>query len=220
MEIYNSDLSQIEKLVQLGGKAFLEVGCGDGRLAAIIADKAATVIAIDPDNTKIEAARRQFKGAKFLVGSGENLHFEAGSFDIVLFSYSLHHQDCIKALAEAKRVLRQEGRILIVEPASDGEFTQFVSVFEKNEITRIRKTLNYIISNRFKILRQDEYYVPYSFKDEYELYNYFMKNFMAVPDDSAVEKMTAILEDKIEDRPIIIKDRVNIFLIGNMHSLS
>lgn len=220
MEIYNSDLSQIEKLVQLNGKALLEIGCGEGRLTAILADKAATVIAIDPDNTKIEAARRQFKGAKFLIGSGENLHFEAGSFDIVLFSYSLHHQDCIKALAEAKRVLRQEGRILIVEPASDGEFTRFVSVFEKDEITRIRKTLTYLISNRFKILRQDEYYVPYSFKDEYELYNYFMKNFMAVPDDSVVEKMAAILGDKIEDRPIIIKDRVNIFLIGKMHSLS
>lgn len=220
MEIYNSDLSKIEKFVQLDGKAFLEVGCGDGQLAAAMADKAAIVTAIDPDVARIEAARRQFKGANFLVGSGENLHIEAGSFDIVLFSYSLHHQDCAKALAEAKRVLRPGGRILIVEPASDGEFTQFVSVFEKDEITRIRKTLTYLISDRFKILRQDEYYVPYSFKDEHELYNYFMKNFMAVPDGRAVEKMAAILEDKIDNRPIIIKDRVNILLIGNMHALS
>jgi len=220
MEIYNSDLAQIEKLIQLGGRAFLEIGCGDGRLAAMIADTAASVIAIDPDAPKIEAARGQSKGVKFLVGSGENLPFEAGAFDIVLFSYSLHHQDCRKALAEAKRVLRPEGRMLVIEPASDGEFTRFVSVFEKDEITRIRKTLSCLIANRLQILRQDEYHVPYSFQDESELYNYFTKNFMTVPDASAAEKMAAILGGKLENRLIIIKDRVNIFLLGNMRSLS
>lgn len=215
METYNSDLSKIEELVQLNGKTLLEIGCGEGRLTAILADKAATVIAVDPDDAKIKGARKQIKNATFIVGSGEKLFFEAGSFDIVLFSYSLHHQNCVKALAEAKRVLRQEGRILIIEPTYDGEFTQFVSVFEKDEITRIRKTLTYLNSNRFKILRRDDYYVAYPYKDENELYDYFMENFMTVPDDRAVEKMEAVLGDKKEDRPIILKDKVALFLIGN-----
>ena len=134
---------------------------------------------------------------------------------MVLFSYSLHHQNCAKSLDEAKRVLRKDGRILIVEPTYDGEFTQFVSVFEKHETVRIQKALAYLSSNKFKILKRDEYYVAYPYKDENELYDYFIKNYMIVPDDRAVEKMKTILADKKKDRPIIIKDRVAIFLIGN-----
>jgi ubiquinone/menaquinone biosynthesis C-methylase UbiE len=56
------------------------------------------------------------------------------SFYIVIFSYSLHHQDCAKALAEAKRVLRRGGHILIIESTPDGGFTLFVSIFKKKEI--------------------------------------------------------------------------------------
>jgi ubiquinone/menaquinone biosynthesis C-methylase UbiE len=116
MMTYNSDLQKIEEFIQLKEKVLLEVGCGDGRLTALLADKAAAITAIDTDGSHIEAARKQINGVNFQVGSGEKLGFEDGSFDIVLFSYSLHHQDCTKALAEAKRVLRQDGCILIIEP--------------------------------------------------------------------------------------------------------
>jgi ubiquinone/menaquinone biosynthesis C-methylase UbiE len=213
METYNSDLLEIEKIIQLDGKALLEVGCGDGRLTAFLADKAAAVTAIDPDGAKIAAARRQIKGANFIVGSGENLCFAAGSFDIVLFSYSLHHQDCAKALAEANRVLHKDGKILVIEPAYESEFTLLVSAFEKNEVTRIRNTLTYLASNTYKILCQDDYYVTYPYEDENELYKYFIANFLTEPDDHAVEKMESILGTQKTDRPIIIKDNVNIFLL-------
>jgi 2-polyprenyl-3-methyl-5-hydroxy-6-metoxy-1,4-benzoquinol methylase len=66
MESYNSDLPKIEKLIQLGGKALLEVGCGDGQLTACLANKGAAVTAIDPDSTKIEVARRQFESVNFI----------------------------------------------------------------------------------------------------------------------------------------------------------
>jgi ubiquinone/menaquinone biosynthesis C-methylase UbiE len=215
IETYNSDLVKIEEYVELNGKALLEVGCGEGRLTAILADKSATVIAVDPDGAKIDAARKKLTNATFLVGSGEKLFFATGTFDIVLFSYSLHHQNCAKALAEAKGILRKEGCILIIDPTDDGEFTRFVSVFEKDEIDRIRETRTYLRSNRIKVLQQDVYYVAYPYKDEYELYGYFMENFMIAPDDRAVRKMEFILGDKKNDRPIIIKDKVAIYLIGN-----
>ncbi len=57
--------------------------------------------------------------------------------------------------------------------------------------------------------------MDYPYADKKALYDYFMTNFMAEPDDRAVEKMDAILRNKKNDRPIIIKDMVNIFLIGN-----
>jgi SAM-dependent methyltransferase len=142
------------------------------------------------------------------------LDFANESFDIVLFSYSLHHQDCVKALAEAKRVLRQDGHILIIEPTSDGEFTLLVSIFEKDEILRLQQTLDYVSSGAFNILRKETYGVDYPYADRSALYNHFMNKFMTAKDDHAVEKMEAILGNQKNGEPIIIKDIVNIFLLG------
>jgi len=215
MKTLKSDLPKIEEFIQLNGKVLLEVGCGNGRLTTLLVDKTAAITAIDPDGSSIEAARKQVNRVNFQVGSGEKLEFADSSSDIVLFSYSLHHQDCIKALAEAKRVVRQDGRILIIEPTYDGEFTLLVSVFEKDEPLRLQRTMAYINSGTFNILRKDSYSVDHPYSDEKALYDYFMTNYMTEPDDRVVEKMDAILRSKKNDRPIIIKDMVNILLIGN-----
>ena len=214
METYNSDLPKIEEFIQLKGKALLEVGSGDGRLTALLADKAEAITAIDPDNNSIEVARKNISGVNFLVGSGEKLDFANESFDIVLFSYSLHHQDCVKALAEAKRVVRQDGHILILEPTPGGEFTLLVFIFEKNEIPRLQQTLYHISSGAYSILRKETYGVDYLYADESALYNHFLNKFMTEKDDRAVEKMEAVLGNKKTEKPIIIKDMVNIFLLG------
>ncbi|MGD8263394.1 MAG: class I SAM-dependent methyltransferase [Desulfobacterales bacterium] len=215
MKTFDSDLPKIEEFIQITGKALLEVGCGDGRLTALLVDKAAAITAIDPDVIRIEAARKQIKNVNFQVGSGEKLGFEGGSFDIVLFGYSLHHQDCVKALSEAKRVLRQDGRILVIEPTYDGEFTLLVSVFEKDEPRRLRRAWAYINSGRFKILRKDTYCVDHPYATAKALYDYFITNYMKEPDERAVEKMDAVLKSKKSDRPIVVEDVVNILLIGN-----
>ena len=214
MQPYESDLPKIEEFVQLHAKTLLEIGCGDGRLTALLAGKAEAITAIDPDENSIEAARRNIDGVNFRVGSGEKLDLANETFDIVLFSYSLHHQDCIKALAEAKRVVRQDGQILIIDPNHDGEFTRLVSIFEKDEIELLRKTLDYITSGSFNILRKDTYCVDHQFADEKELYNYFSKNFMTARGDGALKKVQEIIGNKKMDNPIMIQDIVNIFLIG------
>jgi ubiquinone/menaquinone biosynthesis C-methylase UbiE len=214
METYDSDLQKIEEFIELNGQSLLEIGCGDGRLTALLADKTGAITAIDPDESSIEAARKNIKGVDFRVGSGEELDFVDEMFDIVLFSYSLHHQDCIKALAEVGRVVRQDGQILIIEPHHDGEFTRLVSIFEKDEIALLRKTLDYITSGSVDIIRRDTYCVDHSYGDENELYTNFKAKFMTEKNDHAVEKMQAIIGSKKRNRPIIIQDVVNIFLIS------
>ena len=213
MDNYDSDQSKIEEFVDLCGKSLLEIGCGDGRLTALLADKADAITAIDPDESKIEAARKNVSGVHFRVGVGEELDFAAAAFDIVLFSYSLHHQDCRRSLAEAIRVVRPDGQILIVEPAHDGEYSRLVSIFEKNESQLLRKSLDYLTSGAFNILREDTYCVPHPFADEKELYTYFTKHYMTEKDDRAREKMQVIVGDKKAHTPIVIQDMVNIFLM-------
>jgi ubiquinone/menaquinone biosynthesis C-methylase UbiE len=213
MQSYSSDLPKIEEFIELGGREMLEIGCGDGRLSSLLANKVKSLTAIDPDKAMIKLACKEISGVDFRVGYGERLEFNDKTYDIVLFSYSLHHQDCVKALDEAKRVLRDNGIILIIEPSAEGEYTQFVSIFQEDEINRLNRTLAYIKSRNFNISRQDVYFVNYHFKDEKELYYHFMDSYLVEPDTDALDKMKAILGNKKSARPVTIKDKVNIILL-------
>jgi len=190
----------------------LEIGCGDGRLSSLLADKVKHLTAIDPDQAMINQACKEISAVDFRVGYGEKLDFNDRSYDIVLFSYSLHHQDCVQALDEAKRVVRDNGRILIIEPSAEGEYTHLVSIFQEDEINRLNTTLAYIKAGNFDISREDVYFVSYHFKDDKELYCHFMDCSINENDAVATKKMRAMLGTKKSDRPIVIRDKVNIIL--------
>jgi ubiquinone/menaquinone biosynthesis C-methylase UbiE len=212
MQSFSSDLPKIAEFVELSGREMLEIGCGNGRLSSLLANKVKSLTAIDPDETMINLAGKEISGVDFRVGYGEKLEFNDESFDIVLFSYSLHHQDYVKALEEAKRVLRDNGSILIIEPSTEGEYTQFVCIFQEDEIDRLSATLSYIKSDKFDIGREEAYFVNYHFKDDKELFYYFMDSYMGESNAGAMEKMKTILGSKKSARPIVIRDKVNIIL--------
>lgn len=70
------------------------MGCGEGRLTEGLAAEAAQVLAFDPDGEAVEEARRALPAdladrVSFQVASAEQLEIEPGSFDLVVFSWSL-----------------------------------------------------------------------------------------------------------------------------------
>lgn len=107
----------------LAGRRILDVGCGRGALAQVLASRGAQVAGIDPAAGAIEAARAAVPEARFDVGGAEQLPYPGGSFDGVLLLNSFHHvpQGLMSAaLAEAMRVGR--GLLLIIEPLAEGPF--------------------------------------------------------------------------------------------------
>ncbi len=78
---------------------------------------ARSVTAMDIDATVVKAAK---PGVQAVVGDCTDLsRFEDGSFDCVLASNLLEHlerADTERLLAEAKRVLRPGGRLLLIQP--------------------------------------------------------------------------------------------------------
>ena len=106
----------VERLGLAEGSRVLDVGCGTGRLAHWIAERAGTtglVAGIDPLPDRIDIARARGGNARFEVGQAEDLSaFEDASFDIVCMSSVLHWiDDKAKALAEVRRVLRPGGKL-------------------------------------------------------------------------------------------------------------
>lgn len=84
----------IKDLVDFDGLRVLEVGCGDGRMTWRFAEKAASVLALDVDQEKIEAARRATPDdlrskVRFETTDITEEKLAGDSFDAAVLSYSL-----------------------------------------------------------------------------------------------------------------------------------
>jgi len=99
----------------------VDIGCGDGHLALEAARWARHVTGIDRSDDVLEhakalAARRQVTNVEWRKGDLSRLPLRDASHDVALLSQSLHHaSDPERALAEAVRVLRPSGRLLLMD---------------------------------------------------------------------------------------------------------
>ena len=114
-------LKQREKVVPMASGRVLEIGLGAGHnLPYYHASQVESVVGIDPCATswKLAQPRAASLGVplEFIEGSAEEMPLPDASFDSVLMTYSLCTiPDAHKALAEMRRVLKPEGRLLFCE---------------------------------------------------------------------------------------------------------
>jgi predicted RNA methylase len=84
------ELETIRRLVDLGGKRVVDVGCGDGRLSFACAELGAEVFGFDPDEEAIDLARSNApRGVRFEVADATEIDLPRRKFDLALFSWSL-----------------------------------------------------------------------------------------------------------------------------------
>ena len=202
----------IEQFADLRGKTVLEIGCGDGRVSGKLAGKAGRYTAIDPDSQSIEKARSRIDNADLRVGSGERLAFDNASFDAILFTLSLHHQDSRLALAEAHRALKSDGRLVIVEPAIGGEVQSFFDIF-RDETDALANSLKAIEESDFTAIRSETFRTVWEFDDSEELFNYCFACHNIPADHRISEKMAGRLGTKKNHRPLRLEETLNIFLL-------
>ncbi|UWZ86178.1 ArsR/SmtB family transcription factor [Occallatibacter riparius] len=100
-----------------------DLGAGDGSLALLFSQTAQHVIAVDSSAKMLEVAREQaarqgVRNVDFRQGDVEELPIESGSVELAFFSQSLHHALHPKrALAEAFRILKAGGRVVVLDLA-------------------------------------------------------------------------------------------------------
>ena len=93
------------------GMRVLDVACGPGYVADGATARGAHAIGIDFAANMVAEARRRYPRIEFREGDAENLAFDTASFDAVVCAFGiLHCADPDKAIAEAYRVLRSDGR--------------------------------------------------------------------------------------------------------------
>lgn len=100
-----------------------DLGAGDGNFSFLLATSARTVIAVDSSEKMLEvardhAARTGIQNIDLRHGDMEEIPIHAAAVDLAFFSQSLHHAlHPARALAEAHRILRPGGRIVVLDLA-------------------------------------------------------------------------------------------------------
>jgi SAM-dependent methyltransferase len=95
----------------------LEIGCGNGALAALLQADGLEVTAIDSDPDAVAAAQVAGVDARLLAWPSDI----GEAFDAILFTRSLHHIAPLdEAVAQALRALRPGGRIIVEDFRAEG----------------------------------------------------------------------------------------------------
>lgn len=141
---YREDVKAFEQFLKstLVGTSILDVGCGELGIPGYLP--------LGYDLYGIDPLPSAYTGRLFrrITGIAEELPFNDATFDNVIFCASLDHVfDTKKALAEAHRVLRLGGR-LIIRMASP------------NFKERLKQRLRLIFSNRYLRIDNAVFYTP------------------------------------------------------------
>jgi SAM-dependent methyltransferase len=96
----------------------LDLGCGDGRLSALL--DAGSLTVADVSAVALERARRRLPEARVVeLDPDAPLPLGDGAFDLVLCAETLEHvRDVQLFLSEIRRVLQPRGRLALTTPAA------------------------------------------------------------------------------------------------------
>jgi ubiquinone/menaquinone biosynthesis C-methylase UbiE len=131
----------------------LDVGCGLGILACLLAKKNCRVHGIDIEEDNLKVAKRLSEMLNvdelctFQKTEPNVLPFDTYTFDHVILSWTLHDiklEDREALLSECIRVLKPHGKLLILDPESQLNFNQLQETISKHPVKRTQRK---VISN-------------------------------------------------------------------------
>lgn len=144
-EIWNHNLaynSWIKKHVYNKSK-ILDVGCGNGYLDYYLYDGINHITGLDTDINKIKIDNKTYPNLKFIRADFINYDFKDEKYDAIIFVASIHHMNHQKAIKKAKKLLNNNGIIIIVglaKPSSIFDWIiEIVRLIPSKLISRIKK---------------------------------------------------------------------------------
>ena len=138
----------------------LDVGCGTGLSSIALKELAQNVVGVDASAEMITLAPRENR-IKYFVAPAENLPFEENEFDLITLSQVFHWLDKDRFFAEASRVLRPNGRLVVYDNYFSGQMMENANFYKWYKEEYLEK---YPIPPRAKIELTEKNVNPYGFR--------------------------------------------------------
>jgi len=117
------------------GQRVLDCATGTGDLAIKFQEAGAEVVGIDFTPQMIELAKAKAPSIRFDVADVMSLPYSNDSFDIASIAFGIRNvADPRKAIAEMARVVRSEGRVIVLE---FGKPPRWFSLYHRHVIPRV-----------------------------------------------------------------------------------
>lgn len=135
----------------------LEIGCGIGEFARLLATRARSVVAIDlsPQMIRLAKARSaNYQNIEYLQGDVMGLSLPSEGYDCIVTMATLHHLPLGEALVKMKDALKPNGVLIIHDlVAADGL------------VERVRSALAYPVSGARRFWKTGQFRAPREVKE-------------------------------------------------------
>lgn len=203
----NIEEKKLIELINPKNKNILEIGCGQGRQAFLLAPLSSKYIAIDTNKDAILTAKKKLtkeleKKLEFSVENGEKLPYSSNSFDAILMILCFHEVSVQKqglVLQEINRVLKKGGQLLIIDPTEPPDQVQALfnvvynnfqyfdhSAIVKHSIWSLKKAVS---CGLFKINKTSTYKIDWNFDNFDELMNFVINNSKEIDWDKSKKQL-------------------------------
>ncbi|MGC2458975.1 MAG: class I SAM-dependent methyltransferase [Gallionellaceae bacterium] len=131
----------LDELLHLEGAMVLELGCGKAEKTRVVARQAASVLALEVDETQLAKSITitDLPNVRFAHGGAEKIPAADSNFDIVVMFKSLHHVPAElmdSVFSEIRRVLKPGGVAYISEAVYAGDFNEVLKLFHDERAVR------------------------------------------------------------------------------------
>ncbi|MFV0423129.1 class I SAM-dependent methyltransferase [Oleidesulfovibrio sp.] len=206
----HNTLQALERGLPLAGVRVLEIGCGDGRVTAQYAHLPASITCVEPESAPLLKARNVLSQARFACCSGMELPFAADSFDVVLYTLSLHHHpDSEKALEQAAACLCSGGLIGVLEPCSHSHIQEFCSIV-RNENIDLHVVEAVLGRTDYSVAARFEFDTRWVFDDFVELRDTTLNHYGKPHTPQIEAAMRDYLRDHADDTPLVLRDTLRL----------
>lgn len=183
-------------------KVVLDAGCGTGKFLPIIENVAYKYIGIDLSNEQlIKAKDKSKRNSLFINSSLEKIKLDNNSVDLIISTWVLGTitdiEERNRCLDELKRILKPNGKIILVENDVNSEFEE---IRNRTSDSRTRDYNSWILSNGFIVDKRLETYFSFKSIDEAK------KCFEVIYGKTISDKIN---DEKIEHKIIIFKYKKN-----------
>jgi ubiquinone/menaquinone biosynthesis C-methylase UbiE len=179
---------------ELNGKTVLDLGCGEGRWSRLMADRGASVIALDQSESMIKIGEERSKEyqekIKFITTNIENIEQEDNSIDFGVSCYSFNNLNSLEEIfSKLGKIFKGNGEMIISTKLFD---------FSKTDLKELKN-----------------YFLPIQLKSKYTMYTkgFELKDFEMASKGNGFSLSTKLYEksDDIFDNKELNQQNIDIY---------